>query len=47
MDGAVVVAASIVAAMRLRGEPIKRSPKVVSTIADSIHLARMVVESMK
>ena len=47
MDGAVVVAASIVAAIRLRGEPIKRSPKVVSTVADSIHLARMVVENMK
>jgi len=43
MDGAVVVAASIVAAIRLRGEPINQSPKVVSTVADSIQLARMVV----
>lgn len=47
MDGAVVVAASIVAAIRLRGEPIAHSPKVVTTISDSVRLARMVVANME
>jgi hypothetical protein len=47
MDGAVVVAASIVAAIRLRGEEITRSPKVVSVISDSIRLAQMVVAQME
>jgi hypothetical protein len=47
MDSAVVVAASIVAAIRLRGEPINQSPKVASTVADSIQLARMVMARME
>ena len=42
--GALLIAASLVAAIRLRGEPITRSPKVVATISDSIRLARMVLE---
>jgi hypothetical protein len=42
-----VVAASIVAAIRLRGEPINQSPKVVSTVADSIQLARMVIARLE
>lgn len=47
MDSAVVVAASIVAAIRLRGEPIAHSPKVVATISDSVRLARMVVSNLE
>lgn len=47
MDGAVVVAASIVAAIRLRGEPITQSPKVVATISDSVRLARMVLAQLE
>jgi hypothetical protein len=47
MDGAVVVAASIVAAIRMRGEPITQSPKVAATISDSIRLARMVLDGME
>jgi hypothetical protein len=47
MDSAVVVAASIVAAIRLRGEPITQSPKVVGVVADSIRLAQMVVDRME
>lgn len=47
MDGAVVVAATIVAAIRLRDEPIRQSPKVVSTVADSIQLARMVMARLE
>ena len=30
--------------IRLRGEPITRSPKVVATISDSVQLARMVLD---
>jgi hypothetical protein len=42
--GALLIAASLIAAIRLRGEPINQSPKVVATIADSITLARMVLQ---
>ena len=41
--GALLIAASLIAAIRLRGEPITQSPKVVSTISDSLKLARMVL----
>jgi hypothetical protein len=47
MDSAVVVAASIVAAIRLRGEPITQSPKVVATISDSVRLVRMIVANLE
>jgi hypothetical protein len=39
---AILVAAAIIAAVRLAREPIKNSPKVHSEIADSIQLARMI-----
>jgi hypothetical protein len=42
-NGALLIAACIVAAIRLRGEPIERTPKVVATIADSVRLAKMVL----
>lgn len=38
---AILVAAAIIAAVRLAREPIKNTPKVRSEIADSIQLARM------
>jgi hypothetical protein len=47
MDGAVVVAASIVAAIRLRGQEIKPSPKLTATIRDSLDLARMVLAELQ
>jgi hypothetical protein len=31
----------------LRGEPIKPSPKLVATINDAVHLARMVLEKVE
>jgi hypothetical protein len=40
MDGALLVAASIVAAIRLRGQEITRSPKLVAVASDSVLLAR-------
>ena len=36
--GALLVAASLVAAIRLRGEPVKPSPKLTATITDSVQL---------
>lgn len=33
-NGALLIAACILAAIRLRGEPIVRSPKVMATLAD-------------
>jgi hypothetical protein len=39
--------ACIVASIRLRGEPIVRSPKVVATIGDSIQLARLMLQELE
>jgi hypothetical protein len=38
----LLIAAGIVAAIRLRGEPIARTPKLSATVADSVQLARPV-----
>ena len=46
LKGALLVAATLVAAIRLRGEPITNSPKVIATIHDSIKLARMLLRSL-
>jgi hypothetical protein len=46
-SGALLIAASIVAAIRLRGEPIVRSPKVIATISDSVQLARLVLQELE
>jgi len=43
LKGALLVAATLVAAIRLRGEPIANTPKVIATIHDSIKLARLVL----
>jgi hypothetical protein len=40
--GALLIAACIVAVIRLWGEPIVRSPKLSATVADSVQLAKMV-----
>ncbi len=44
--GALLVAATLTAAIRLRGEPISNSPKVAATIQDSIKLAQMVLRNL-
>ncbi len=41
--GALLIAASIVTAIRLRGEPIKPSPKLTATIAESVQLAGLIL----
>lgn len=46
-NGALLVAASIVAAIRLRGEPIKSSPKLTATVSDAVHLARLVLNELE
>lgn len=46
-NGAVLIAACVVAAIRLRGEEIQQSPKVVATISDSIRLAKMVLQRLE
>ncbi len=46
-NGILVIAASIIAVIRLRGEPIKPIPKVSATIADSVQLARMVLDEVQ
>jgi hypothetical protein len=46
-NGALLIAACVVAAIRLRGEEIQHSPKVVATISDSIRLAKMVLQRLE
>jgi hypothetical protein len=45
--GAVLIAACIIAAIRLRGEEIKPSPKLKHTIYESVQLAVMVLREVK
>ncbi|HJW98610.1 MAG TPA: hypothetical protein VJ453_00520 [Terriglobales bacterium] len=45
--GALLIAATLTAAIRLRGEEIKRSPKVLFVIAESVQLARMVLAKLQ
>jgi len=46
-NGALLIAASIIAAIRLRGEPVNRSPKVLATVNDSVALARWVLQEVQ
>jgi hypothetical protein len=46
-NGAVLIAASIIAAIRLRGQEIKPSPKLNAVVHDSILLARTVLTQME
>jgi hypothetical protein len=45
--GALLIAVSIVASIRLRGQEIKPSPKLTATIKDSIDLARRVLAELE
>jgi hypothetical protein len=40
-NGAFLIAASIITAIRLRGEPIQPSPKLSSVVTDSMQLVRL------
>jgi hypothetical protein len=46
-NASLLIAASIVAAIRLRGEEIKPSPKLTATVRDSVNLARMVLAEIE
>ena len=43
LKGALLVATTLVAAIRLRGDPINNMPKGIATIHDSVNLARLVL----
>ena len=44
---ALLIAARLIAAIRLRGEPIQPSPKLKATIYDAVQLAVMVWREMQ
>jgi hypothetical protein len=46
-NGAVLIAAAIVAAIRLRGEEIKPSPRLNAVVHDSILVARTVLAQLE
>lgn len=45
--GALLVAACLIAAIRLRGEPIDPSPRLSATIYDSVQLATLVLRQLQ
>ena len=45
-NGAVLIAASIIAAIRLRGQEIRPSPQLTGVIKDSVMLARLVLAEL-
>lgn len=45
--GALLIAACLIAAIRLRGEPIKPSPKLTAAVAEAVALARMVLRELQ
>ena len=47
LAGALLVASSLIAAVRLNKEEIKSTPRVHSRIADSIALARMIMKQLE
>ena len=44
---ALLIAASLIAAVRTAREPIKHSPKVVGAVSESITLARMILDRIE
>jgi hypothetical protein len=47
LNGALLVAAAIIAAVRLAREPIQNSPRVMGAVADSVKLARMILRKIE
>jgi len=43
----LLIATCIVAAIRLRGEPIESSPKLAAIIADFVQLARLALREVQ
>jgi hypothetical protein len=46
-NGALLIAASIIAAIRLRGEEVRPSPKLTAVVHDSVSLARLVMAEIQ
>ena len=46
-SASLLIAASIVAAIRLRGEEIKPSPRLTAIVKDSVNLARLVMSEIE
>jgi hypothetical protein len=46
-SGLVVLAAAIIACIRLKGQDIRPSPKLTATVNDSVHLAKMIVAAVE
>lgn len=46
LNGALLVAATVAAAIRLDGAEVKASPKLTATVKDSVSLARLVMAEM-
>jgi hypothetical protein len=45
-NGALLIAACIIAAVRLRGEPIQPSPKLKFVVSESVQLAKLVLQEL-
>jgi hypothetical protein len=45
-NGALLIAASIVAAIRLRGQEVTPSPRLTAVVKDSVALARLVLAEL-
>jgi len=45
-NGILVIAASLIAVIRLSGEPIKPSSSLFATFADSLHLTRTALKAV-
>jgi hypothetical protein len=45
-NGALLIAACIVAAVRLRGEEVRPSPKLTAVVKDAVMLARLVLAEL-
>ncbi len=46
-NGALLIAASIIAAIRLRGQEVRPSPQLTAVIKDSVMLARLVLAELR
>ncbi len=46
-NGALLIAACIVAAIRLRGQEVRPSPQLTGVIKDSVALARLVLAELR
>jgi hypothetical protein len=45
--GALLIAACIIAAIRLRGAPIQPSPKLTYLVSESVQLAKLVLRELE